>query len=119
MKLVEGYIYTCSHCHSQGKNVAHSLKDCRKTKKNKKKRIGHCTDAVPNREKNSHNRTYVSRIITNACKDNIGSKKWKSDRPKLNNKLYAWVLKQNSCQPSVSERNKSVNNSKSHLKNQP
>ena len=26
------YLHICSHCHSQGKNVVHSLKDCRKTK---------------------------------------------------------------------------------------
>ena len=26
------YLHICSHCHSQGKNVTHSLKDCKKTK---------------------------------------------------------------------------------------
>ena len=26
------YLYVCSYCHSQGKSVTHSLKDCRKTK---------------------------------------------------------------------------------------
>ena len=26
------YLHICSHCHSQGKNVSHSLKDCRKAK---------------------------------------------------------------------------------------
>ena len=28
------YLNVCSHCHSQGKNVAHSLKECKKQTKN-------------------------------------------------------------------------------------
>ena len=68
-----------------------------------------------NRENSSHNRTYLSRVITNTCKDHIGSTNWKLDWAKIN-KSYAWVLKQNKCQSIVRDKYRSVKNSERHVK---
>ena len=71
---------------------------------------------MPNRENSGHNRTYLSRVITNTCKDHIGSTNWKLDWAKINNKSYAWVLKQNKCQSIVRDKYRSVKNSERHVK---
>ena len=82
-----------------------------------KNELGHCSNAVSNRENSSHNRTYVSRVITNTYKDHIGTTNWNLDWAKINNKSYAWVLKQNNCQSFVRDKYRSVKNSERHVKN--
>ena len=77
----------------------------------------HCSNAVPKESKSSHECTYVSRIVTNTDKDNIGSKNWALDWAKLNNKSYAWVAKPKTGQSTVVDSNRNVKNSRTRVSN--
>ena len=87
------YLHICSYFHSQGKNITHSLKDLSKDKK----RVGHCSNAVPSTEKNCQGRMYSERVINNTSKDSLSSINWKLETgqnlrtnlmPQLSNKIF-------------------------------
>ena len=71
---------------------------------------------MPKQNKWSHKSTYASRVVINTNKDHIGSKNWRLDWAKLNNKSYAWVASQKIRQLAVIVRNRNVKNTHTRVR---